>query len=269
VQTNGAMAGRRRGLVLGAVATMLVATGLVLGASPASAHHPEITADASCAQGGGFLIDYTATAWLDADPLARTHTNVQITATVNGVTSSVGSGEFNAGNGFSFSGQFTVPDTATSVVVTATSIGPWGNGFGGDESRSTPPLTLPTDCTPPGAEGCTPGYWKNHLSAWEGYTPGQTVGSVFTGTGDYGLSTSTLQQALQFGGGSNLTGAAKILLRAGVAALLNASSSGVDSPHTTAEVIATVDAALASADRDTILEVASALDDDNNLGCPL
>jgi hypothetical protein len=38
---------------------------------------------------------------------------------------------------------------------------------------------------------------------------------------------------------------------------------------TRAQVIASVDAALASGDRDTMLILASALDADNNLGCPL
>ncbi|HSF43302.1 MAG TPA: hypothetical protein VLT87_26115, partial [Thermoanaerobaculia bacterium] len=64
-------------------------------------------------------------------------------------------------------------------------------------------------------------------------------------------------------------GAAKILLRAAVAALLNAAHSGVDYPRTTAEIIADVNAALASNNRNTMLELASELDDDNNGGCPL
>jgi hypothetical protein len=34
-------------------------------------------------------------------------------------------------------------------------------------------------------------------------------------------------------------------------------------------LVATVNAALASADRDVILALATRLDDDNNLGCPL
>jgi hypothetical protein len=40
-------------------------------------------------------------------------------------------------------------------------------------------------------------------------------------------------------------------------------------PRTTAQVIAAVNAALASNDRTTVLDLASALDADNNLGCPL
>jgi hypothetical protein len=125
---------------------------------------------------------------------------------------------------------------------------------------------------PPGDQGCTPGYWKNHTGSWSGtgYAPGQTVGSVFSDASGFpSLASETLLQALQGGGGPGTTGAAQILLRAGVAALLNASSSGVDYTRTTADVISAVDAALASNDRDTMLTLASQLDADNNLGCPL
>ncbi len=29
------------------------------------------------------------------------------------------------------------------------------------------------------AEGCTPGFWKNHAAAWEVYTPGQSYSGLF------------------------------------------------------------------------------------------
>jgi hypothetical protein len=54
-----------------------------------------------------------------------------------------------------------------------------------------------------------------------------------------------------------------------VAALLDAAHPDVDYPRTPASVIADVNAALASRNRDTILDLASRLDADNNLGCPL
>lgn len=137
-------------------------------------------------------------------------------------------------------------------------------------------LRLPVPVTPPpteeGTEGCTPGYWKNHTDSWAGtgYTPGQTVGSVFSGAGAFpSLASQTLLQALQGGGGPGTLGAAKILLRAATAALLNAAHSGVDYTRTTAEILADVNAALTSNSRDTMLTLASELDGDNNLGCPL
>ena len=123
----------------------------------------------------------------------------------------------------------------------------------------------------PGNEGCTPGYWKaiQHWDSWVGYTPNQTLESVFDVPNSLGYDNTTLVQALEFGGGSGISGGARILLRAAVAALLNSSSPDVDYTLTTAQVIAAVNAALASGDRDIMLDLAGDLDADNNLGCPL
>jgi hypothetical protein len=63
-------------------------------------------------------------------------------------------------------------------------------------------------------------------------------------------------------------GAAQILLRQAVAAVLNARA-GIGYPLTVQQVINEVNTALASCDRDTILAEASRLDTFNNLGCPL
>lgn len=120
--------------------------------------------------------------------------------------------------------------------------------------------------------GCTPGYWKNHTSAWAGtgYSPGQSTGSVFSGASAFpDLAAKTLLQSLQGGGGSGTTGAAKILLRAAVAALLNAAHPDMNYPRTTAEILADVNAALTSNNRSTMLSLAAELDADNNSGCPL
>jgi hypothetical protein len=122
-------------------------------------------------------------------------------------------------------------------------------------------------------EGCTPGYWKQsqHLDSWTatGYTTSQTLESVFDVPNSFGLDTRTLLQALDFQGGSGTTAAARNLLRAAVAALLNAAHPDVDYPLTTAEVINAVNAALATNNRNTILRLARTLDGYNNLGCPL
>ena len=85
----------------------------------------------------------------------------------------------------------------------------------------------------------------------------------------FGLDNATLRQALSFSGGSGNTAAARILLRAAVAALLNSAHPDLDYPRTTAEVLADVNAALASNNRSTMLNLAAELDADNNLGCPL
>jgi hypothetical protein len=137
-------------------------------------------------------------------------------------------------------------------------------------------VPLPAPPPPPptmtGTQGCTPGYWKNHTGSWAGtgYSPGQSTVSVFSAASAFpSLAGKTLLQSLQGGGGPGTLGAATILLRAAVAALLNAAHSGVDYPLTQAQVISRVNSALASNDRDTMLSLASTLDGDNNLGCPL
>ena len=126
--------------------------------------------------------------------------------------------------------------------------------------------------TTPATQGCTPGFWKQsfHFALWTGYTPTQTVDSVFAGV-DASLSGETLLDALQGGGGPGVAGAERILLRAAVAALLNASNGNVSFPFTTADIISAVNTAIATGNRDSILTLATTLDNANNGvgGCPL
>lgn len=124
----------------------------------------------------------------------------------------------------------------------------------------------------PTGEGCTPGYWKNHTDSWPatGFSPAQSVESVFAAAAVYpAVGSASLLDALGFGGGPSVEDAARTLLRAAVAALLDASHAGVAYPRSQASVIADTDAALASGDRGTLLALAGSLDADNNLGCPL
>ena len=114
--------------------------------------------------------------------------------------------------------------------------------------------------------GCTPGYWKNHIEAWpSAITTTETLGENFN-VGFFG--NVTFSDALAFHGGSDIDGAKQILLRAGAAALLNSYKFGSNfiSPST---VINLVNTALASGNRQTILNAASYLDGLNNTGCPL
>ena len=124
----------------------------------------------------------------------------------------------------------------------------------------------------PRLEGCTPGYWKQkqHFDSWPaGYTPNQTVESVFDVPAFPKLGAAKLVTALGFDGGTTLKEAAQILLRAAVAAVLNTATPGMNYPRTTANVISQVNAALASNSRSTILSLATTLDNLNNLYCPL
>jgi hypothetical protein len=92
----------------------------------------------------------------------------------------------------------------------------------------------------------------------------QTLASVFTGF-DASISGTGLLAAMSLPKGGTLVGAEDILAFQAVAALLNSSSSGVSYPLSTSAVIAEVNAALASGDRDTILTEASRLDGFNGL----
>jgi len=104
-----------------------------------------------------------------------------------------------------------------------------------------------------GGEGCTPGYWKNHLGAWgpTGYSTGDKFDTVF-GVSMFGPNITLLQALNQGGGGIYALG------RHGVAALLSAAHPGVDYPLTIAEVITAVQ----SGNKDL-------LERSNELGCPL
>lgn len=132
--------------------------------------------------------------------------------------------------------------------------------------------------TPPAGQGCTPGFWKTHTdtekypNAWPptGFSPGQRVDSVFTIPGEFSaLADDSLLDALNYGGGETDQEAAQILLRAAVAAVLNAAHPNINYPESVAGIVAAVNAALASSDRDTILDLAEQIDQDNNRGCPI
>jgi len=109
-----------------------------------------------------------------------------------------------------------------------------------------------------GGEGCTPGFWKNHLGAWTApYDPtdsfNDTFGVVIFAPG-YDLG-----QAIRQGGG----GVNKIA-RHGTAALLSAAHPDVYYPFTPAQVISAVQAAFLG-DEDAIDALVAA----NELGCPI
>ena len=178
---------------------------------------------------------------------------------------SVNGAEFDALNS-----SITIPANASSLTVQALSQGgvlpasfAW---IGATLAIQNPPRA--------GADGCTPGYWKNHDGskkqtnqwAFTPYSPSQLISTVFdAGT----LGSYTLRQALDWGGGSSLEEKKQLLLHHAVAALLNASHPDISYPLTAAEIIASVNAALASNDEDAILALKDSLDKKNNAGCPI
>jgi len=109
-------------------------------------------------------------------------------------------------------------------------------------------------CEPPsGGEGCTPGYWRNHLDSWAptGYSPADIFDDVF-GT-SYWNSSYTLNNAIRQGGGG-----IRRLTRHGTAALLSAAHPDVNYPYSVAQVIAWVQTG-----------VADPLAQANELGCSI
>jgi len=167
-----------------------------------------------------------------------------------------------AGNGTAVAGQYENIGTVTANPPSGPAV------TASDPSHYYGDVPPP----PPPSQGCSPGYWKNHPGSWTAtpYTTFQSVQSAFSAASGYpSLGSATLLDSLSFQGGSDLNGAAGNLLRAGTASLLNASHPKVNFPRTAAAVLSDVNAALASRDRSTILTLASALDADNNLTCPL
>lgn len=127
--------------------------------------------------------------------------------------------------------------------------------FAGDTNPSgvSSPGFVSVKNVPTGGEGCTPGYWKNHLDEWAptGYSPSDDFDTTF-GV-DLFNPDITLGQAINANGGG-----VNKLARHGTAALLSAAHPSVNYPFTVAEVIALVQAGDADA-------LAAA----NQLGCPL
>lgn len=89
-----------------------------------------------------------------------------------------------------------------------------------------------------GGEGCTPGFWKNHLDAWPaGIGPNDDFDTVF-GVEAFDPNISLIEALNRGGGGVSALG------RHATSALLNATSGDVDYAMTVVEVIAAVQAAL-------------------------
>jgi len=125
------------------------------------------------------------------------------------------------------------------------------------------------DVKRPGGEGCTPGYWKQaqHFDSWVRFEPTDSFEEVFgvevtlRSGGQESVDDPTLLEALNAtGGGVNA------LARHAVAALLNASSPGVNSDFTVTQVIALVQDAIESGDLAAAQQLLAAA---NEQGCPL
>ena len=171
-------------------------------------------------------------------------------------------------------GQYTIENTVSVVAVApdGTQIGP-----------KTSTAECPYECG--GAEGCTPGFWKNHPDCWcDAYTPDMLASDVFTRLASAPYDTlgddetpsksdfnnDTLMDALKYRGGADLAGSVRNLLRHATAALLNGCSSDVFYPVSDLIVIDLVNAALDSEDQATVQELHSVLAGFNeDYPCPI
>ena len=96
---------------------------ITVNASPANAHHPEITASVVCVE-KGTEVQFEATAWAYDGDQNRRHNN-DVRVTVDGAE--VGSGAFTAANGYSFSGSFDAePYFGQTIEVVVTAVVKWG-----------------------------------------------------------------------------------------------------------------------------------------------
>jgi hypothetical protein len=137
---------------------------------------------------------------------------------------------------------------------------------------------VPSGASNIGEQGCTPGYWKNHTEAWaqdptDFYLPTQTLDELFDFPDQLAsFRTVTLLAALDGGGGSGASGGASILMRAAVAAFNIAAAEDIGYPYRRVglpgDMTNTINAALASLDKTTMVNYAAVLDAANNLGCP-
>ncbi len=149
-----------------------------------------------------------------------------------------------------------------------------GVDFGSGVLEICLPFQIQVVCPVTSLQGCSHGFWKTPgADQWpDPYTHTTKLKDVFSlppGTIADGIGDDTLMTALSYTGGTGLANAAKILLRNAVAALLNSAHSGINYPWSTSDLVAAVNAALASEDRDGMLALEAELDDDNNLGCAL
>jgi hypothetical protein len=111
-----------------------------------------------------------------------------------------------------------------------------------------------------GAEGCTPGYWKQdqHFDSWTGYSPDQKFDTVF----EDAFGELTLLEVLQQGGGG-----LNALGRHTVAALLNVASGDVDYAYTSTQtVIDAFNAVYPNGDYEGLKNIFAGF---NELGCPI
>ena len=130
-----------RGIAIGGFAA---AASMALLINGADAHHPEVSASATCASGSS-AVRIDSSSWITDNPDHRYNANISISwdGTV------IGSGAYLPTNSYEFILLYTAPADGTTHTVRATAaagFGPVGEFDGVGEFRETT-VTLPVDCT--------------------------------------------------------------------------------------------------------------------------
>jgi uncharacterized repeat protein (TIGR01451 family)/LPXTG-motif cell wall-anchored protein len=105
----------------------------------ASAHHSNIAASVVC----DGTVSWTASSW--ATGPSGTNPDIRVSRTIGNTTTQIGQGAFNNANNYRFSGTFVWPANATSITITSTPHGTWGNGVVSPSGSSTT-ITKPGNC---------------------------------------------------------------------------------------------------------------------------
>jgi hypothetical protein len=115
--------------------------------------------------------------------------------------------------------------------------------------------------------GCTPGYWKqpHHFGNYPNpFFPGSSIGSEGFAPMHEHDANDTFVDALKYKGGKGLKGAEGILLRAAAAGWINTQVLDYGYVPVLADLVADVNFAIESNDRQTMLALAGIIDGHNN-----
>ncbi len=203
---------------------LIVAVVVFLGPSPAVAWQYSIQVTKTCtdASGQGEPIYFSG---IVTNTSLWTGEDLEVTVTDDHAGIVFGPETILQGDSRSFSGNY-IPTTSPSTN-TVTALGVGYDKTVVDYASATCEIQ-----DNGGGEGCTPGFWKNHLDLWPaGFSPADSFAGIF----GVDLGFDTLGEGINAKGNH-----IKSLVRHGVAALLNAASPDVDYDLTIAEVILAV-----------------------------
>src|SRR5690606_15671631 len=147
---------RRRRLLAGLALLASLLVGLVATAPVAGAHHANISARSTCAD-GTYTISWTASSWTSVSSSSGRNPDVRVDYRIGsrGGWTALQNGAFTQHNGGSFSGSFTLPGSTTGTVNVRVSVhGTWGSGSAGGQTQIAP-VVLDGSCTPPAEPSAT------------------------------------------------------------------------------------------------------------------